>query len=96
VPTEALRRGVLKLFVEREPFEPEAADGMLDWLHSGFSVHDGVWLAEADGPAYERLACSCARCPVSLERPEYDPKSGTVTSASDKADGPTAGRRRSG
>jgi hypothetical protein len=35
VLTEAFRRGVLKLFVDRELFEPEVvAEGMLDWLHS--------------------------------------------------------------
>ena len=92
VLTEAFRRGVLKLFVERELFEPDAAQGMLEWMHSGFSVHDGVWLDEDDAAAHERLARYCARCPVSLERLEYDRESGTVTYASDKADGPTAGR----
>jgi len=91
VLTEAFRRGVLKLFVERELFEPEVAEGMLDWLHSGFSVHDGVWLDEDDAAAHERLARYCARCPVSLERLDYDRESGTVTYTSDKSDGPTAG-----
>jgi hypothetical protein len=65
---------------------------MLDWMHSGFSVHDSVWLDEDDAAAHERLARYCARCPVSLERLEYDRESGTVTYASDKADGPTVGR----
>ena len=47
--TEAFRRGVLKLFVERELFEPEVAEGMLERLHSGFSVHDsGSMLAELE------------------------------------------------
>jgi len=92
VLTEAFRRGVLKLFVERELFEPEVAEGMLEWMHSGFSVHDGVWLDEEDQPGHERLARYCARCPVSLERLEYDSESGTVSYTSDKADGPTAGR----
>jgi len=92
VLTEAFRRAVLKLFVERELFEPEVAEGMLQWMHSGFSVHDGVWLDEDDAAAHERLARYCARCPVSLERLEYDRASGTVSYTSDKADGPTAGR----
>ena len=85
-------RGVLKLFVQRELFEPEVADGMLDWLHSGFSVHDSVWLDQDDRPAHERLARYCARCPVALDRLEYDAESGTLTYTSDKSDGPTAGR----
>jgi hypothetical protein len=91
VLTEAFRRGVLKLFVERDLLAPEMAEGMLDWTHSGFSVHDRVWLDEDDAAAHDRLARYCARCPVSLERLEYDRESGTVTYASDKADGPTAG-----
>ncbi len=60
--------------------------------HSGFSVHDGVWLDEEDQPGHERLARYCARCPVSLERLEYDRESGTVSYTSDKREGPTAGR----
>ncbi len=92
VLTEAFRRGVLKLFVPRELFDPEVAEGMLAWSHSGFSVHDGVWPDQDDQPAHERLARYCARCPVSLERLEYDADAGTVTYTSDKADGPTAGR----
>ena len=35
VLTEAFRRGVLKLFVDRELFEPEAAEGMLGWAALG-------------------------------------------------------------
>jgi len=92
VLTEAFRRGVLKLFVEHEMFEPEVADGMLDWLHSGFSIHDSVWLDQDDAAAHERLARLCARCPVSLDRLEYDAEAATVTYSFDKLDGPTAGR----
>jgi hypothetical protein len=92
VLTEAFRRGVLKLFVEKDLFDPETAAGMPAWQHSGFSVHDGVWLDPDDAAAHERLARYCARCPVSLERLEYDAETGTVTYTSDKAEGPTAGR----
>jgi len=92
VLTEAFRRAVLKLFVDRELFEPEVADQMLDWMHSGFSVHDSVWLDRDDAAAHARLARYCARCPVSLERLEYDAQTGTVEYTSDKDDGPTAGR----
>ncbi len=55
-------------------------------------MHDGVWLDEEDQPGHERLARYCARCPVSLERLEYDRESGTVSYTSDKREGPTAGR----
>ncbi len=43
--TEAFRRAVLRLFVRRELMDVETAHGMLAWPHSGFHVHDGVWVA---------------------------------------------------
>jgi hypothetical protein len=39
---EAFRRAVLRLFVRRELLEPDQADAMLAWPHSGFHVHDRV------------------------------------------------------
>ena len=33
--TEAFRRSVVKLFVNQELFEPDVADSMLGWMHSG-------------------------------------------------------------
>jgi len=41
--TEAFRRAVLKMFVNRELLDIETARGMLAWPHSGFHTHDGVW-----------------------------------------------------
>jgi hypothetical protein len=37
---EAFRRAVLRLFVRRELFEPDQAETVLQWPHSGFHVHD--------------------------------------------------------
>jgi hypothetical protein len=94
VLTEAFRRAVLKLFVDRELFEPEVAESMLGWMHSGFSVDDSVWLDQDDRPSHLRLARYCARCPVSLERLEYHAgagEAGQATYTSDKTTGPTAG-----
>ena len=88
---EAFRRGVLRLFVDRELFDPEVAESMLAWMHSGFSVDHSVWLDQGDAPARRRLARYCARNPVSLDRMEYDAEAGTVTYFSDKPSGPTAG-----
>ena len=45
--TEAFRRAVLRLFVRRALMDVETAHGMLAWPHSGFHVHDGVWVAAA-------------------------------------------------
>ena len=94
VLTEAFRRAVLKLFVDRELFEPEVAQSMLGWLHAGFSVDDSVWLDQDDTASHLRLARYCARNPVSLERLEYRADAGEVGEViytSDKAAGPTAG-----
>jgi hypothetical protein len=91
VLTEAFRRAVLKLFVDRELLAPEVAESMLAWMHSGFSVDDSVWIDQDDAPAHRRLARYCARNPLSLDRMAYDAQAGTVTYTSDKPSGPTAG-----
>ncbi len=49
----------------------EMAQGMLAWPHSGFHVHDGVWVAADDHEFTVRLARYCARNPVALSRLEY-------------------------
>ncbi len=69
----------------------ETAQGMLAWPHSGFHVHDGVWVAAEDREFAVRLARYCARNPVALSRLEYQSGNATVTYHSDKPTGPTAG-----
>ena len=64
---EAFRRAVLRLFVRRGLFEDEDARAMLAWPHSGFHVHDGVWVSEDDRPFALRLARYYARNPVALD-----------------------------
>ena len=88
--TEAFRRAVLRLFVHRELMDVETAQGMLAWPHSGFHVHDGVWVAADDREFAVRLARYCARNPVALSRLEYQSDNATVTYHSDKQS-PTAG-----
>ena len=61
--TEAFRRAVLRLFVRRGLFEADDAQGMLAWPHSGFHVHDGVWVPDGDMDFAKRLARYCARNP---------------------------------
>ena len=89
--TEAFRRAVLRLFVRLELFDPEQAEGMLQWPHSGFHVHDAVWVDQDDHAFARRLARYCARNPVALERLTYDAGATQVTYRSDKTAGPTAG-----
>ncbi len=57
--------------VRRELMDVETAHSMLAWPHSGFHVHDGVWVAAADREFAVRLARYCARNPVALSRLEY-------------------------
>jgi hypothetical protein len=64
---------------------------MLNWPHSGFHAHDGVWVAADDKEFTVRLARYCARNPVALGRMEYDEQQSAVTYHSDKPTGPTAG-----
>jgi hypothetical protein len=89
--TEAFRRAVLRLFVRRGLFEREDAEAMLAWPHSGFHVHDAVFVPDGDMAFALRLARYCARNPVALERLEYDANAHVVRYRSDKTDGPTAG-----
>ena len=63
---------------------------MLNWPHSGFHVHDGVWVSADDTEFTVRLARYCARNPVALGRMEYQQEDSSVTYHSDKATGPTA------
>ena len=53
---EVFRRAVLRLFVRRELMDVETAQGMLAWPHSGFHVHDGVWVAADDRELAVRMA----------------------------------------
>ena len=84
-------RVILRLFVRRGLFEPDEAQAMLTWPHSGFHVHDAVLVPDGDVAFALRLARYCARNPVALERLEYDAAARQVRYRSDKADGPTAG-----
>jgi hypothetical protein len=90
--TEAFRRAVLKMFVQRELMEVETAQGMLAWPHAGFHVHDAVRAAADDTAFTVRLARYCARNPLALGRMVYDEEERAVTYHSDKSTGPTAGR----
>jgi len=82
---------VLRLFVRLDLFDAGQAEGMLQWPHSGFHVHDAVWVDQDDQEFARRLARYCARNPIALERLTYDAEAHQVTYRSDKPDGPTAG-----
>jgi hypothetical protein len=89
--TEAFRRALLRLFVRMQMFDEEQAAGMLTSPHSGFHVHTAVWVPKDDRAFATRLARSCARNPVALERLTFDRSAKAVSYRSDKSEGPTAG-----
>ena len=51
---------------------------MLQWRHSGFSVHNRVRTKAVDAKGRQRLARYMIRCPFSLEKMRYDTESGMV------------------
>jgi hypothetical protein len=59
--TEAFRRAVLRAFVRRGVLQANDADTMLAWPHSGFHVHDAVWVPDGDMAFALRLARATAR-----------------------------------
>ena len=54
------------------------AERMLNWRHSGFSVHNRVRSKAADAKGRQHLARYMIRCPFALEKMRYDKKSGMV------------------
>ena len=51
---------------------------MLQWRHSGFSVHNRIRSNADDAKGRQRLARYMIRCPFALEKMRYDDNSGTV------------------
>jgi hypothetical protein len=45
---------------------------LLSWRHTGFSVHNRVYVEPENQPAVERLARYIMRPPISLERMAWD------------------------
>ena len=74
---EFCARGVIGLLNGEVVFAGEVrisddAEAMLAWPHSGFHVHDDVWVPDGDMEFAKRLARNCARNPLALERLPYD------------------------
>jgi hypothetical protein len=71
--TEAFRRRVIQLFVEKKLITGGFARSLLSWQHSGFSIDNSVKIPKDDKKTIEALAQYIARCPISLENIEYRP-----------------------
>jgi hypothetical protein len=76
VRVETISRRFMKPFAAPWPgsscAEPEDAQTILAWPHSGFHVHDAVLVPDGDVAFALRVAPYCARNPVTLDRVEYD------------------------
>ena len=64
------RAEVLRLLGARGKIGEEVVESLLSWRHSGFSVHAGVRVEEKAAAA--RLGRYMARCPIVLDRVEWD------------------------
>ena len=75
---ESFRREVLEFLACERAISQELRERMLDWRHSGFSVHNQVTVGEHDPDGRKMLAGYMVRAPMSLENMTYDPATGTV------------------
>jgi hypothetical protein len=75
---EALRRKLLDFLCSEGVLDAGLAERMLNWRHSGFSVHNRVRSKAADAEGRQHLARYMIRCPFALEKMHYHKKSGMV------------------
>ena len=64
----AWQEAVFTLYLAEGKIEPEVAENMRSWEHSGFSVNQSVLLTAGDQAGIERLVQYMVRCPFSLSR----------------------------
>ena len=75
---EALRHRVLDFLCEHAGLDPQLAERMRKWRHSGFSVHNRIHVRAHDAEGRKRLARYMIRNPFALEKMTYDRQSGMV------------------
>jgi hypothetical protein len=73
---ERFRQAVLEHLVRAGAISEGLRSTLLGWVHSGFSVHNQVRVADAQGRA--SLAAYMLRAPFALEKMTYDPPTGNV------------------
>jgi len=66
------RHKVMRLLQDEGLLSEERSEPLLSWRHTGFSVHNRVYVESEDQPAVERLARYIMRPPISLERMRWD------------------------
>ena len=76
--TECFRQLVIKRFTEKELISQSLADNLLSWRNSGFSIDNSIRITGSNDKARESLSQYIARCPVSLQKLDYDDVNGKV------------------
>ncbi len=71
VAEEMFRRRVLRMLVDRGKLDEDAAEDLLTWKHSGFSVHNRIRADAGDGAGLERLGRYLVHPPIAQERLGY-------------------------
>ncbi|MCX5785632.1 MAG: transposase [Elusimicrobia bacterium] len=85
--TEAVRRKVIRRLRRIGGLCAEAAEQMLSWKNSGFSIHEEVRIEANDKQGREHLLYYCARPALSQARLVYSAKSKTVIYRTDARGG---------
>jgi hypothetical protein len=75
--TEIWRRAVVALFLDKGLLNPNFAQTLLKWCHSGFSIESGTRIYDKD--ARRSLSQYIVRAPLSLRMIEWDQDQDTVT-----------------
>jgi len=83
----AIRRKLLRRLVRLGCLPPEAAEEMLNWENSGFSLHKEVVIYSDNRPGLERLLGYCSRPALSVKRLVYASKSKIVLYRAERHDG---------
>ena len=78
VLVKGLRHRVLDFLCDEAGFDPNLAERMRQWQHSGFSVHNRIRVKTNDAEGRIQLARYMIRNPFALEKMTYDDKTGMV------------------
>ena len=81
---EIFRDQVLKFLIHEGRTEPEFAEKIRNWRHSGFGVHRGKRIGSDDREGLERVARYIVRNSFSLEKITYNEQTGSIIYRSKK------------
>jgi len=75
---EIFRAKVFTMLKEEEKIDDDIIKNLMDWRHSGFSVHNKARIARDDEKGRVALAQYIIRNTFSLEKLTYNQEAGTV------------------